>query len=201
MTIGSDERFRFYDQPFPEGAYRFVQLGFVVDDLLAAAHRWATVYGAGPVFVMPYAGPVPARYRGEPGELDYQIAVTQLGPLQVELIEPRSDAPSVYRDVFDRGERGVHQLSTVTGDFDAAMAHYTALGYQPWNELDTAIGRVAYFDTRDDIGLVTEVIEESPGFLRALARTASVCANWDGRDPIRILRPGGGYDVPAEEIT
>jgi hypothetical protein len=122
-----------------------------------------------------------------------------VGPLQIELIQPHSDAPSVYRDVFDRGEGGVHQLSTVTRDFDAAMAHYTGLGYQPWNELDTAIGRVAYFDTRSDFGLVTEVIEESPGFLRALARTSAACARWDGVDPIRILRPEGGYDVPAEE--
>lgn len=30
-----------FEQPWPEGEYRFFQLGFVVDDVLAAAARWA----------------------------------------------------------------------------------------------------------------------------------------------------------------
>jgi len=199
MSSGTSERFRLYDQPFPNGDYRFLQLGFVVNDLVATARRWVEVYGAGPFFVMPHKGPQAARYHGEPAELSYQIAVSQLGPLQIELIRPMADYPSVYRDMYPPGEQGVHQLSTVTKDFDAAMAHYIGLGYQPWNELETAVGRIAYFDTRSDFGLVTEVIEESPLFLRTLAKTAAVCANWDGVDPIRILRPEGGYDVPPED--
>jgi hypothetical protein len=193
------ERYRFYDQPFPDGDYRFVQLGFVVNDLLASARRWVDVLGAGPFFVMPHGGPMPALYHGEPSELSYQIAVTQLGPVQIELIQSMSDIPSVYRDVYGSGEQGVHQLSTVTKNFDAAMIHYRGLGYEPMNELQTVLGRVAYFDTRTDFGLVTEVIEESPVFLRTLSKTAAVCATWDGTDPIRILRAGGGYDVPPEE--
>ncbi|WP_156663093.1 hypothetical protein [Mycobacterium sp. 1274761.0] len=32
-----------FQQPWPEGEYRIFQLGFVVDDLLAAACRHATV--------------------------------------------------------------------------------------------------------------------------------------------------------------
>ena len=39
---------RLFQQPWPDGEYRFFQLGFVVDDLFAAADRWVQVYGVGP---------------------------------------------------------------------------------------------------------------------------------------------------------
>ena len=39
---------RLFQQAWPEGEYRMFQLGFVVDDLLAAADRWVRVFGVGP---------------------------------------------------------------------------------------------------------------------------------------------------------
>ena len=42
--------------------------------------------------------------------------------------------------------------------------------------------------------MMTEVVEWSDGFLTMLSKTARVCANWDGTDPVRIMRVSGGYD-------
>ena len=54
---------------------------------------------------------------------------------------------------------------------------------------------LAYFDTVDDFGFYTEIVEEVPGFLESLDRIARACAEWDGTDPVRILTRDG-YRTP-----
>jgi hypothetical protein len=174
--------------PFPSGDYSWFQLAFVVDDLEATALRWVEAYGVGPFYVLPATGPRPARYRGQPSELDMQLAVTQAGPVQIELVHQRCDNPSVFRDVYTDARSGAHHIATMTDDFDGALDHYRGLGYEAVTELDTGMGRVAYFDTMAALGLMTEVVERSEVFTRSLAGTARVCASWDGTDPIRSVR-------------
>jgi hypothetical protein len=183
------DRFRLVQDDFPSGGYSWFQLAFVVDDLEAAARRWIEAYGVGPFYVLPATGPRPARYRGEPSELDTQLAVTQAGPVQIELVHQRCDNPSVFRDVYAAGQAGVHHIATMTDDYDAAVDHYAGLGYVPVTELDTGMGRVAYVDTMGALGVMTEIVERSEAFTRSLAGTARVCASWDGTDPIRQVRP------------
>lgn len=193
----SDERFHWYQQPVPTGEYSFMQLASLVDDVVTAAQRWVDVYGVGPFYVLPARGPATVTYRGETTELELKIAVSQAGPLQIELIEQVSDGPSVYRDVYGPGESGLHHLCTVAKDYDEAVAHYTGLGFEFVAEQDApGIGRVGYVDTVDDFGFITEIVEWSEPFLTLLSKTARVCATWDGSDPVRLMRPTGGYDVP-----
>jgi hypothetical protein len=42
-----------FEQPWPEGEFRFFQLGHVVDDVFAAAASWARTFGVGPFHVLP----------------------------------------------------------------------------------------------------------------------------------------------------
>ena len=46
------------------------------------------------------------RYRGEPSPLEVSIALANSGALQIELIQQRNDAPSMYRDFLSRESRG-----------------------------------------------------------------------------------------------
>lgn len=184
---------RLYQQPWPEGEYRLFQLGFVVGDLVAAAERWARVFGVGPFHVLPRME-VDATYRGDPSGVDMQVAVAQAGPVQIELIQQFCDRPSIYLDLFDKGESGLHQLCTVTSDYEGKKAYYDGLGY----ELASEIGgrqRVAFFDTVEDFGFMTEVVEETSGFLAQLAAISETCAHWDGTDPVRVLTRDG-YRTP-----
>jgi Glyoxalase/Bleomycin resistance protein/Dioxygenase superfamily len=183
-----------FQQPWPEGEYRFFQLGFLVEDLLHVAERWARVHGVGPFHVMPRSK-ASCTYRGSPSIVDLQVAVAQAGPVQIELIEQFDDRPSVYRELFDRGESGFHQVCTLTRDYDAKKAHYEALGYPLASEFAAKSQRVAFFDTFAAFGFMTEVAEETPSFLTNLARIARTCAEWDGTDPVRLLTRDG-YRTP-----
>ncbi|MDT3445111.1 MULTISPECIES: VOC family protein [unclassified Pseudofrankia] len=184
-----------FQQPWPEGEYRLFQLGFVVDDLVAAARRWATVFGVGPFHVLPPIEQA-CTYRGAATGVNLQVGVAQAGPVQIELITQRCDRDSIFREQALTGRAGFHQLCTVTPDYDSKRALYLGHGYELACELTSADGiRVGYFDTLDDFGFITEVVEQSPGFLEQLARIAATCAQWDGTDPVRLLTRNG-YRVP-----
>jgi hypothetical protein len=176
---------------WPDGEYRFFQMGFVVDNVIEQAARWAHTFGVGPFHVLP---PIeqPCTYRGHDSGFNTQVSVAQAGPVQIELIEQRCDRASVYREQ----PAGFHQLCTVTRDYDGTRARYRALGYAEACDLTAADGlRVAYIDTFRDFGFYTEVVEHSPVFLEQLSVIARTCATWDGSDPVRILTRSG-YRVP-----
>jgi hypothetical protein len=164
-----------------------------VSDLLGSAARWARVFGVGPFHVLPRMQ-VACTYRGAAATMDVQVCVAQAGPAQVELIEPHGEGPSVFRDMFEQGTGGFHQVCTLTRDYDGQKTHYQRQGYELRCEI-TAGQRVAYFDTVAEFGFFTEIAEETPRFVADLARIAQTCAEWDGRDPVRILTRGG-YRTP-----
>jgi len=183
-----------YEQEWPHGEYRFFQLGFVVQDLVATARLWATVYGVGPFHVLPVVEQELV-VRGEPAPVSVQVGVAQAGPVQIELIQQHCDRPSIYRDWTQSGTRPFHQVATVTAAYDRKKSHFERLGYEVAAESPGGRFRVAYFDTVADFGFYTEVVEETPTFLRQLRGIAETCAGWDGTDPVRLLTRNG-YRVP-----
>ena len=59
------------------------QLGFVVEDIEAAMHHWATVIGVGPWFYAPRIPVQNFQYRGQPSAMVLSVALANSGPLQV----------------------------------------------------------------------------------------------------------------------
>ena len=187
---------RLYEQSWPDGEYRFFQLGFVVSDLLAAAGRWAAVHGVGPFHVLPPLDS-PCTYRGAETGVKVQIAVAQAGPVQIELIQQHCDRPSVFRELAGHGPSGFHQVCTVTPDYEGKKAYYEGLGYELASEIVGPGGqKAAYLDTLADFGFFTEVVALAPLFLDQLTAISRTCAEWDGvTDPVRLLTRDG-YRVP-----
>ena len=123
------------------------QNAWVVPDLEAAIGRWVDQLGVGPFYVMVQDRLTEVTYRGEPSELSMRVALAQAGPVQVELIEQTSDAPSAYRDSVPAGEMGFHHLCVWTHDIDADAEYFDSLGY-PAATLGRSGARFGYFDTR-----------------------------------------------------
>ncbi len=89
----------------------------------------------------------------------------------------------------------LHQLCTITADYDGKLAQYRALGYEVACEMSSPAQRVAFVDTEADFGFFTEVVEGPPAFVGHLTAIARTCAEWDGADPVRLLTRDG-YRVP-----
>ena len=136
------------------------------------------------------------RCRGEAAPVSIQVGVAQAGPVQIELIQQHCDRPSIFRGLDPRRLTSPStSCRTVTSRLrgqEGALraARLRARGREPDGPF-----RVAYFDTVEDFGFYTEVVEETPGFLAQLGMIAETCASWDGTDPVRLLTRDG-YRVP-----
>lgn len=162
------------------------QAGYVVHDIHAEMRHWSEVLGIGPFF---YADRVPVknfRYRGEPSPIEVSVALANSGPLQIELIQQRNDAPSMYKAFLDSGRTGLQHIAYWTQDFDADLERLAArkLTVGMSGEVGER-GRYVYFETESHPGTVVELSEVAgpKGKLFDLIREAA--RGWDGRDPVR----------------
>ena len=79
-----------------------IQMAYVVADLQQAIAQWSTLLRVGPWFVLEHFTGVDPVYRGQPSRADVAIAMSFAGHMNIELIQPNNDAPSVYREAIER---------------------------------------------------------------------------------------------------
>jgi len=162
------------------------QAAYVVDDLDAAIMRWVEVVGAGPFFRIDGARVEDVRYRGRPIDVEVSLALGNSGGLQIELIAPRGEAPSIYREL----RRGVHHLAMLARDFDAESARLERLGHPIAYALTLpGVCRVRYHDTLAVFGHFLELWESTETMRGLLEMIEDAARGWDGREPIRRLGP------------
>ena len=88
------------------------QVGFVVRDIHKAMAHWSGVLGVGPWFYKEEVNTTEFSYYGKPSALPkMSIALANSGSLQLELIQQRNDAPSLYLDTLKRSGEGAQHLS------------------------------------------------------------------------------------------
>jgi catechol 2,3-dioxygenase-like lactoylglutathione lyase family enzyme len=167
------------------GAVR--QLAWVVADIERAMAHWSRVLGAGPWFYKERVGVTTFRYRGaDSPPPDLSIAFANSGELQLELIQQRNDAPSMYRDFLARHGDGMQHIAFWTGDFDATVRRIQADGYTEGHAGQIGQrGRFAYFVHAQAPGNVIEISEQTGGKAEFFREIREAAAGWDGREPIR----------------
>lgn len=162
------------------------QAGYVVNDIEAAMDYWSRVLGIGPWFYNPRVPIVNYTYRGEPYEVHNSVALANSGQLQMELIQTRNDAPSMYRDFLRAGNTGLQHVAYWTENYDADLARLTEQGFKAVMSGEVGErGRFVYFDTEYHPGTVIELSEVAgpKGKMFKMIREAS--EGWDGKDPVR----------------
>ena len=166
------------------------QNGYVVRDIEAAMKHWIEVLGVGPFFYLEKAPIENFRYYGEPSDMVASIALANSGSLQIELIQQRNEAPSMYRDFLSAGHEGLQHVAYWTEDFDADFDRARELGYEVAQSGDVggANGRMVYFATEAHPGTVVELSEISGPKGQTFKMIADKARTWDGSDPIRRIR-------------
>jgi len=166
---------------------RYFQMGWVVDDVDRAMEQWLKTTEIGPFYVMRHLQ-LPITHRGKPSELDFSIAMGQVGGMMVELIQQHNDAGSAYRDAVPPGTDAMHHVCAITEDLDADLAHFKRLGLEVAHEGSFGPLRFVYVDTRPTIGCMTELLPPDEANDALFAQVAKAGAEWDGvTDPIRTV--------------
>ena len=146
--------------PLPNmfGAVR--QIAYIVDDIDAAMAHWKTL-GIGGFLVTRDVSPLQnAFYRGEKsGPTKVHIAFGYVGDMQIELIEPLHDTPSIYTEAQKRGLTGVHHFAICVDDFLASYNQALDNGYEAIVDSGVdGLARMSYVEN-PDTGIILEMIE------------------------------------------
>lgn len=164
-----------------------VQTAFVVADIHAAIAHFQRDCGAGPFFLLDHFLGEGQVYRGQPSTADVAIAMGYVGHMQIELIQPLDNEPSVYRETIELRGHGFHHFGIAFEDVDAALPDYLGRGHTlAFRALVPTGGSVAYLESAD---------AASPGFLELIPATEGMnmlftsqwhaSQNWEGSDPVR----------------
>jgi methylmalonyl-CoA/ethylmalonyl-CoA epimerase len=140
-----------------------VQIGIVVRDLDATLRTYVDDYGIGPWEIHEF-NPDSAKdlcEDGQPVERSWRLAVTMVGDVMWELIEPL-DNKSVYaRFLAEKGE-GVHHIAVATPNFEDAVAAQAKRGRKLALSGTFSGVKVAYLPTDRDLGVVLEIYSGMP---------------------------------------
>jgi hypothetical protein len=162
------------------------QIGYVVSDLDRAMAGWLEL-GIGPWFVM-RGVPIRALYRGGPCETAISMALANSGDMQIELIAPDDEGPSIYSEFLASGREGYHQLAYWTDDFDATMSAVADAGWPVvWLGDETVGTRFAYCEPPGSPATIIEIMELNDATSGMGKFVSEAAATWDGSDPIRNL--------------
>jgi methylmalonyl-CoA/ethylmalonyl-CoA epimerase len=148
--------------PFP--LEDVAQICIIVPDLEEAVESYWRVFGVGPWHIYTYAKPLVRRMtrHGEPAEYRMRVALSHIGSMRIELIEPL-EGDTVYAEFVARHGYGVHHLGVLTQDMAASIERAEQAGLNMTQDGagfgPDGDGHYAYLDTEDLIGTTIELIE------------------------------------------
>ena len=145
-----------------------MQIGIVVRDLDATLRRYVDDYGIGPwqLFEVTPENAPDLYHDGQPVKGSTRAA-TMVGNVMWELIQPLDGQGVFARFLAEKGE-GVHHIAVATPRFDETVTAEAERGRELVLSLEFSGVKIAYLDTRHDLGVTIEVFDQMPG---------------DGRDP------------------
>jgi Glyoxalase/Bleomycin resistance protein/Dioxygenase superfamily len=135
-----------------------MQIGIVVRDLDATLRRYVDDYGIGPWEIHEF-NPEKAKdlcEEGQPVKRSWRLAVTMVGRVMWELIEPLDDEGVYARFLAEKGE-GVHHIAVATASFDDIVEAQAKRGRKLALNGTFSGTEVAYLPTDADLGVIIEI--------------------------------------------
>ena len=164
-----------------------MQLAFVPEDFDTAVRHWTEVMGVGPFHLMEGIHLEGMRYRGEPTEAAFDLALAYWGDIQIELIRPRDDHPSIYSGEYADTGGGLHHVCILVGDIEGAHRVCRERGAEIVIEGALGDSRVIYVDPGQGPGSLVEILQQGESGPGLFAMIKQACEEWDGSEPLRRL--------------
>jgi methylmalonyl-CoA/ethylmalonyl-CoA epimerase len=145
-----------------------VQIGAVVKDLERAIQVLSEVFGIGPFRVInwPPAGRTDIQkvYRGQAGSFTARMAFTELGPVELELIQPLT-GESIWADFLEEHGEGLHHIRFNVSEIEPVLEYLAGHGIEV-TQMGSGLrpGTAwANFDTEGKVGFTIEIMKALPG--------------------------------------
>jgi len=149
--------------PLPFLKSGIAQVAILVEHLEETVENYWTMFGIGPWHFYTYAKPLVKRmsYYGHPAEHKMRLALSQIGPLRIELIEVKEGA-SIYADFIKEHGYGVHHFGILVENMEDALAQAHSAGFDMIQDGSGfglhGDGHYAYLETEESLGVTLELI-------------------------------------------
>jgi len=136
-----------------------VQIGLIVKDAEKTASAYAEVFGIPKPAVVPIADDSFANtnYRGHTSKAKGKAAFFDLGPVQMELIEPVG-TPSTWEEFLRTHGEGIHHIAFKTMDMEATRKFLASKGMETVQHGGWDGGQYAYVDCSKQLGTILELL-------------------------------------------
>jgi hypothetical protein len=138
-----------------------VQVGIIVHDAEAAAAAWTTRFKIAPVHIVDW--PIPgknleesATYHGRPANFRMRLAFIELGPVQIEFIQPL-EGQNIYSDFLEAHGEGLHHILFEAEDPAAIIAGIGAPVLQSGGSSLRPGATWSYLDTQEMLKTIVEL--------------------------------------------
>jgi methylmalonyl-CoA/ethylmalonyl-CoA epimerase len=149
--------------PLPFLKNGVAQIAMIVEDLDTAVENYIKFFGIGPWHFYTYGKPLVKRMtrNGKPCDYKMRVALSYMGPMRIELIQPL-EGDTVYKEFVEKHGYGMHHIGILVDDMEEAIGlaeqggfsmTQDGAGFGPDDD-----GHYAYLDTEDTIGTTIELI-------------------------------------------
>jgi len=139
------------------------QIALVVRDLEAALRTYVHEYGIGPWEIYEFNPDTLTEMvkDDEPAEFAFRLAVTMVGSVQWELIQPLDDR-SIYAEFLATKGEGIHHVAVGVSSYGEALDTVRAKGRRVLQGGVYQGATFAYLSTDEDLGVITEIFDWPP---------------------------------------
>ncbi len=155
--------------PCPKDMFNnFVQIGVVVADIEQSIHYLGEIFGIGPFRIVdwPPAGrsDIQKFYHGQPGNFTARMAFAELGPVELELIQP-VEGESIWADFLRERGGGIHHIRFNVDDTQPVQEYLAEKGIPAAQHGSGIRPGTTWmnFASEDKVGFVIEIMNALPG--------------------------------------
>jgi methylmalonyl-CoA/ethylmalonyl-CoA epimerase len=141
-----------------------LQVSMVVRDLEATMRTYVEEYGIGPWEIYDFnpATMTASERDGRPTDAAWRIAVTMVGSVQWELVQPLDDR-SLYAEFLETHGEGLHHVAVGTADYREALDDTEGKGRRVLQGGIYNGVTFSYLSTDEDLHVITEIFDWPPG--------------------------------------
>jgi methylmalonyl-CoA/ethylmalonyl-CoA epimerase len=143
------------------------QISLVVRDLEATMQTYVHEYGIGPWQIYEFNPDTVTEMvkDGQPADCAFRIAVTMVGSVQWELIQPLDDR-SMYAEFLATKGEGLHHVAVGAPNYGETLAALEAKGRRVLQGGIYNGVTFSYLSTDEDLGVITEIFDWPPGLVQ-----------------------------------
>ncbi len=138
---------------------KVLQVGLVVKDLEKSMDNYTNIMGIGPweVYHIDENSLKDVTVNGKPQKLTMKVGFTNIGNVQIELIQPLEHG-GIYAEFLKEHGEGLHHLACAVDNYDEAVARLAKEDISIIQGGVTSDGMgFAYLDTTKAMGCITEI--------------------------------------------